>query len=356
MTRWLALLGVIAIAASACTRPFQTPPPAKIMDVYAASPSSADAASLLGGTWWTSAPTFSVRPLDDANQASQIQYSVIRRFANVGTAETWEVTYIQLDKSSSASTLMSNIENNLGSGTTGKSVGDKALYYQQKLSASSGSEGAAYEALTFIRVGSLIIESVWKKNDSFPSSDQLGKVASRLASGAKNAIAGKVHAAPASASDLAMLPPPNSLITLLGAVTLPIEAMPLMVNAAAPTQVLQVFQSQGVNTFVYGDYVLNSDTQMEVQAAVFTLPSASAAEALFDSFKGDTTVDANGVLRYYNETAGPGQYDYFIASGRHLGLLICRSVQEETAHAAASRACETPLETVSAAWPSAFSD
>jgi len=326
------------------------------MDVYASSPSAADATSLLGGTWWTSAPTFSMRPLDDANQSSQVKYSVIRRYANVGTAETWEVTYIQLDKSSSASTLMSNIENSLGSGSTGKSVGDKALYYQQKLSASSGSEGAAYEALTFIRVGSLIIESVWKKNDSFPSSDQLGKVASRLASGAKSAIDGKSHASPASASDLAMLPPANSLITLLGAVTLPIEAMPLMVNAAAPTPIVDAFQAQGVSNFVYGDYVLNADTQMEVQAAVFTLPTASAAEALFDSFKGDATVDANGVLRYYQDTAGPGQYDYFIAAGRHVGLLICRSVQEETAHAAASRACETPLETVSAAWPAAFSD
>jgi hypothetical protein len=354
--RTLVLSCAVLVAATACARPFQTPPPAKIMDVYAASPSSADATSLLGGTWWTSAPTFSVRPLDDANTVSQIKYTVIRRYASIGTAESWQISYIQLDKSSSASTLMSNVENSLGSGSGGKNVGDKVLYYQEKLPSSSGSEGAPYETLTIIRVGSLVIESMWRKNDSFPSSDQLGKIASRLASGVKDAVDGKVHGSTASGEDLGVLPPPNAYITLLGAVKLPIEAMPLMINFGAPTELVDLFKSQAVTDFVFGDYVLNSDTHMEVQAAVFTLPSASAAEQLFDSFKGTAIVDANGVLKFYNDVTGPGQYDYYIVSGRHLGLLICRSVAELTANEAASRACETPLETVSAAWPTAFSD
>jgi hypothetical protein len=197
---------------------------------------------------------------------------------------------------------------------------------------------------------------MWRKNDSFPSSDQLGKIASRLASGVKDAVDGKVHGSSASTDDIALLPPPNAYITLLGAVRLPIEAMPLMMNFSAPTKLVDLFKSQAITDFVFGDYVLNSDTHMEVQAAVFTLPSASAAEQLFDTFKGSSTVDANGVFRYFNDVTGPGQYDYFIVSGRHLGLLICRSVAEATANEAASRACESPLETVSVAWPTSFSD
>ena len=355
--RTLALVGaLVVVATTACTSPFKTPPPAKIMDVYASSPSSDDATSLLGGMWWTSAPTFSVRPLDDANMASQIKYRVIRRYANVGTAESWQISYIQMDKSSSASTIMTNIENSAGSGLGGKSAGDKVLYYEQKLSGSSASQGAAYQTDTVIRVGSLVIESVWLKNDSFPSSGQLGKVASKLATGAKAAVDGKVHSESLSSQDLAMLPPPNAFITLLGAVKLPIEAMPLMINFTAPTELVQLFKSQSVGDFVFGDYALDSDTHMEVQAAVFTLPSANAAEQIFDAFKGGGTVDANGVLKFYNDVTGPGQYDFYIVAGRHLALLICRSVAESTANEAASRACETPLETVSTAWPTAFSD
>src|SRR4051812_41707673 len=253
----MALVCGIVIAATACAKPFQSPPPAKIMDVYAASPSSADATSLLGGTWWTSVPTFSVRPLNDANVTPQIKYTVIRRYINIGTAEMWLVSYIQLDKSSSASTLMTNAENSVGSGTGGKNVGDKVLYYQQKLASSSGSEGAPYETETIIRVGSLIIESIWRKNDSFPSSGQLGNVATKLASGARDAVNGKVHESPASSEDLALLPPPNAFLTLLGAVTLPIEAMPLMINFSAPTKLVDLFKSQAVTAFVFGDYALN---------------------------------------------------------------------------------------------------
>src|SRR4029077_20714691 len=234
----------------------------------------------------------------------------------------------------------------------GKSVGDKVLYYQEKLT----SGGAPYESLTLVRVGSLVIESTWLKNDGFPSSGQLGKIATKLVAGARDAIAGKVHGAPVSADDLATLPPPNAYITLLGAARLPIEAVPLMLNFSAPTELVTLFMTEQVSDFVFGDYVLDQDTHMEVQAAVFALTSATAAKELFDAFKGSSTVDANGVLKLYNDVTGPGQYDYFILSGRHVGLLICRSTAELSANEAASRACETPLETVATAWPTAFRD
>jgi hypothetical protein len=352
LPRLLALLGIVAIAAGACARPFQSAAPAKIMDVYAASPSPADATSLLGGEWWSSAPTFAVRPLDDANFSAQVQYTVIRRYANVGTSESWRIRYIQLDKASSATSLMSNVESSLGSGSTGKSVGDKVLYYQEKMTGG----GAPYETLTLIRVGSLVIESTWLKNDGFPSSDQLGKVAAKLVSGARDAVAGKVHGTQVSASDLAMLPPPNAYITLLGAARLPIEAVPLMLNFSAPTELVTLFKTENLSDFLFGDYVLDGDTHMEVQASVFSLTSATAAKDLFDTFKGSSTVDANGVLKLYNDVTGPGQYDYFILAGSHVGLLICRSTAELSANEAASRACETPLETVATAWPTAFPD
>jgi len=353
--RGIAIIAAAGLLAGACTRPFTQAPPAKIMDVYAASPSAADARSLLGGEWWTSAPTFAVRPLDDANFATQVKYTVIRRYANVGTAESWRIRYIQLDKSSSATTLMSNIESSLGSGTSGKNVGDKVLYYQEKL-ASSAQGGAPYETLTLIRVGSVVIESMWLRKDGFPSSDQLGKIASKLTDAIKNVVAGKVHGTAATADDLAMLPPPNTYITLLGAVRLPIEAVPLMLNFSAPTELADLLRQEQLNDFVFGDYVLDTDTHMEVQAVVFTLASPTAAQELFDTFKGSAALDANGVLKFYNDVTGPGQYDYYILSGRHLGLLICRSTAELTANEAASRACETPLETVATAWPTAFRD
>ena len=344
------------VIAAGCTTPFRQAPPAKMVDVYAAGPSAEDASNLLGGgDWWTSAPTFAVRPLDDANVATQVQYTVIRRYANVGTAESWRIRYIQLDKSSSATSLMSNIESSLGSGSSGKNVGDKVLYYQEKL-VTSGQGGAPYETLTLIRVGSVVIESMWLKKDGFPSSDQLGRVASRLTDGIKNVVAGKVHGTAVSSDDAALLPPPNSYITLLGAARLPIEAVPLMLNFTAPTQLAALLKQEQLNDFVFGDYVLDNDTHMEVQAAVFTLTSNSAAEELFDTFKGSATLDANGILKFYNDATGPGQYDYYVLSGRHVGLLICRSTAELTANEAASRACETPLETVASAWPTAFKD
>ena len=356
--RALAVAGLIAIAATGCTSPFKQTPPAKLMDVYSGSPTSDDASSLLGGEWWTSAPTFSVRPLDVSNMADQIQYTVIRRYENVGTAETWQIQYIQLDKSGSASTLMSNAQNTFGDGLSGKKVGDQVLYVQQRLNASadSPSNAAPYGTLTLIRVGALVIESFWKKGSGFPSTDQLGKIATRLVNGVKDATSGKVKSAEATTDDVALLPPPNAYITLLGAVHLPVEALPLMINASAPTKVVDLFKTEAVVDFVYGDYVLNTDTSMEVQAATFTFTTASAAARMFDTFKGDSTVDSNGVLVFFNDLTGPGQYDYFIVSGRHLGLLICRSTDEDGAHEAASRACEMPLETVSAAWPAAFSD
>jgi len=354
--RTLALVGVLAVIGSACSlrslgssSSSVTKPP----DLFAASPTAADANSLLGGgNWWTAAPTFQLKPLDDASFPPLVQYMLIRRFANLGTTEVWRVRYFQFDNSTDATTAMTANTTQFGTGISGKKVGDQVLYAQTKVSTEVDS-GAPYEALTIIRVGSVLIESILLKGDGFPSSDRQGKVADKLASGVSKALAGKIHGTSLSASELATLPPPNPYITLLGAVRLPIEAWPLMIDFATPTVLVNAFKADQMNEFVFGDYVLDSDTHMEVLASVLAFPSADEASQVFNAFKGTNALDSNGVLPFYNDALG--QYEYFVLSGPRLGLLICKSTAELQAPEAASRACEKPLETVAGAWPAAFS-
>jgi hypothetical protein len=326
---------------------------ARVIDVYAASPTAADAHSLLGGgEWWTGAPTFALRPLDAATMASAVHYQVIRRYANVGTAETWRIVYSEFDSASSATTVVTNIANNAGNGVSGPNAGDKVLYYGQQLTQTSGTQnGAPFETVTIIRSGQFVIESTWDRKDGFPSVDQLGNIAKHLVSRLKDAQAGKVHATEISQEDLATLPPPNGSMTLLGAVRLPVQAVPLMINAPAPTEAAKLFTDLGVSEFVFGDYALNEDTGMEVQAAVFDFSTPADASNVFDAFRGTQEPDSNGLVKSYNDTTGPGQYDVEFLAGNRVGLMICRSTSEES-NVAASRACETPIEVVSGAWAS----
>jgi hypothetical protein len=345
----------MVLAAAACRSPFpssSSASSARIIDVYAASPTSSDAHLLLGGgDWWTSAPTFAQRPLNAATMSSSIQYQVIRRYGNVGTAETWKVTYTQFASSSAATTVISNIQNNAGNGVSGPSLGDKALYYGQQLTQTDGTAqgGAPFETLTIIRLGAFVVESTWDRKDGFPTVEQLGKIGKRIVSRLKDAVSGKIRGTLISSGDLASLPPPNAAMTLLGAVRLPVEAVPLMLNAAAPTAVQSLFRDLSVNDFVYGDYALDEDTHMEVQAAAFKFSTRADATSVFDTFRAGDTPDANGLVKSYNDATGPGQYDIEFMSGSYMGLMICRSTSEES-NEAASRACETPIEVVSAAW------
>ena len=326
--------------------------PARIIDVYASSPTSADAGSLLGGgSWWTSAPTFAQRPLNAASMSSAIQYQMIRRYGNVGTAETWRVTYTEFSSASNATTVINNIQTNAGAGVSGPKVGDMSLYYGQQLTQTGGTAqgGAPFETLTIIRLGAFLVESTWDRKDGFPSVEQLGKIGTRIISRLKDAVSGKLRGKIISTDDIATLPPPNAAMTLLGAVRLPVEAVPLMINAAAPTEVQSMFTDLSVKDFVYGDYALDEDTHMEVQTATFKFSSAHDANTVFDTFRAGDTPDANGLIKSYNDATGPGQYDIEFVSGSYVGLMICRSTSEES-NEAASRACETPIEVVSAAW------
>jgi hypothetical protein len=343
------------LAAASCRSPFPSSSgggSARIIDVYAASPTSSDAASLLGGgNWWTSGPTFAQRPLNAATMSSSIQYQVIRRYGNVGTAETWKLTYTEFADSAAATTVITNIQTNAGNGVSGPSVGDKVLYYGQQLTQTGGTSqgGAPYETSTIVRLGAFVVESTWDRKDGFPTIGQLGRIATRIVARLKDAVSGKTHGTLISTDDLASLPPPSATMTLLGAVRLPVEAVPLMLNAAAPTAVQSMFADLSVTDFVYGDYALDEDTHMEVQAATFKFSTPADANSVFDTFRAGQAPDANGLVKSYNDATGPGQYDLEFVTGSYMGLMICRSTSEDS-NEAASRACETPIEEVSAAW------
>jgi hypothetical protein len=329
---------------SACSRGSSAAITAGPADVYAGAPSVADLRTQLGGSdWWPGPPTFGILPLNAASTPPEVRFFVILRFANVGTAEKMEIEYTIYDKTSIASTRMSNLKARLGAGVKGPTVGDQVLYYGQQRS----SGGAPFETITFIRVGQAVIEAVWDRKDDFPNASQLGKIGGAVVAKFRKVLAGKVRATPSTGSDAALLPPAGPYITKLGSASLPIEVVPLLLNATAPLQLVQLFRSRGVTDLTYGDYVLNADTRMEVRATEITFSSSVDAGSLLDLFRGSSTLNSNGVLSIYDTVAGPGQYELVFSSGDKLGLLICRSTSELEA---ASRACEAPMENVAAAW------
>jgi hypothetical protein len=342
------LLAVIAsglVLATSCTSKLFTPTTiSKPIDLYAATPSQGDASSLLGGgQWWTAAPTFDLVPLNLATASSTVKFSIVRRYVNIGTSETWRLRYSQLDKAASATKVMTDIQNTNGTGAGGSGVGDQSLNYG--LQQSSGA--APYEVISLIRVGSILVEATWNRKDGFPTAKQLTAVGRKLVSKIRDAVAGKTHGTPPPAQDLAHLPPRGPDLTMLGAVKLPIEALPLMLNSSAPVDTVAPFKDRQVTDFVYGDYALDKDTHMEVQVGLFSFSSASDAGAIFTAIAGGAQPDANGILRAYDDTSGPGQYEYFFTSATYIGMMICRSTSDLEA---ASRSCEKPLESVGAAW------
>jgi hypothetical protein len=106
------------------------------------------------------------------------------------------------------------------------------------------------------------------------------------------------------------------------------------------------FTSRGVKDFLYGDYALNADLNMEVRAVVFSFQSESDAAGWIDATIGKSTLDASGIASGY--AASLGEYYAFILAGSHVGLLFCNSLSPEEA---ASRACETPLSDLIGSWP-----
>jgi hypothetical protein len=309
-------------------------------DLYSVTPSQGDVQKLLGDTnWWAGPPSFEVEPLDAATTPATQRFAVSRTYLHIGTAEELFARYIVYDKTSSATSAMSDFQTSFGVSPSSPKVGDQVLYYGL-----GGSGGAPFVTRTFVRVGQIVAEIIWSRRNAMPALDQLGRNATKFTAGLKNLS--KVHA-PLKAVDSTFLPPPGFDITLLGSAQLPVESFVALTQSAIPDAVLAVLQ--GIDHFAYGDYALNNDTHMEVQTALLTFSSSTDA-ATFASTFGPGTADSSGIYNGYIPSAGSpaaGEYRYVFSAGTYGVMIICKSSIDGEA---ASRECETPMNTTSIAW------
>jgi len=318
----------------------------KPADVYSVIPTQDDVRKVMADDgWWMGPPSFQVKPLDyDIIPATQ-RFGVSVQYEHLGSAEVLLANYTVFDKASSATSVMNDYQTVYGSSPTTPRVGDQVLYY-----AMAGSGAAPYVARTFVRVGQIIARIVWTRKDSVPNVNQLGKLATLFSGGLKNIS--KAHGS-FKQPDKKFLPPPGLDITPLGAAVLPIEAMAVMLRAALPGSLVDFLHQNGIDNFAYGDYVLNNDVHMEVQTAVLSFPTSSAA-ADWASASAAGPADANGISGGYIATGGSpagGEYHYIFTSGIYGAELICKpSVEGE----AASRECEDPMSRTALAWKQAL--
>jgi hypothetical protein len=340
VSRPLALLVLAAITVVSCTRLGSSSSNAQLADILAAGPTVSDVRSMLGDSnWWQGPPTFEVRPLNAETTPQTVRFGMTQEFIHIGTAEGFLVHYTVYRTTTAATTRMNDLQNVFGTAqATSPRVGDQVMYYGE-----AGTTGAPYLARTFVRLGEIVVEITWARKDGVASLTQLGKNASKIVDALKKAIAAKTHHS-LQAVDQKVLPPPGLDITFLGAAPLPIEAYLVMANYAIPGPLAQTLHSVGVDTFVFGDYVLNTDTHMEVRAALMTFASAADATSWLSSYSGGQP-DQSGVVGSYVDAIG--EYQYFFTSGVHGAMLVCRST---VSGEAASRACEQPLSRTVISW------
>jgi len=339
--RLIAVIALVTITLGACTRSSSTGSHAQPMDLYGANPSLADVRSLLGDiNWWPGPPSFGVRPLDSASMSFREKFHVVTRFSHIGTAETLDIEYALWDSTSSATTQMTNAQGAFGTSVTGPKVGDQVLYY-----GSQTSGAAPYGTVTFVRVGQVVTTITLNLKDGFPAVAKLGKIASTVTSRLKDVLSGKVHVSPLPVSDESLLPPRGPDITLLGSLTLPVEAVVVMLGFASPEVLANVLHGTGIDNIVFGDYVLDNDTHMEVRAGLFNFVTSQEATTWVDELRGSYNLDQNGIATFYD--VGSGQYFRLFATGTKAAILVCRSTSEVEA---ASRSCESPLSRVGPAW------
>ena len=341
--RSVALFVLVVLVASACARSASSTSAVRAtpIDLYGANPSLADVQSLLGDSnWWPGPPSFGVRPLDSATMSFREKFHVITRFAHIGTAETLDISYAIWDSGSSATTTMNNLRAAFGTPASGQKVGDQVLYY-----GAQGPGAAPYGTLTFVRVGQIVTTISLNLKDAYPKVGQLARIATKVTSRLKDVLAGKVHVSPLPGADVSLLPPPGPDMTLLASVRLPIEAVVVMFGFASPEALAGILKTTGVESIVFGDYALNSDTHMEVRAAVLNFLTASQANTWAEALRGARSVDPNGISTFFDGSTG--QYFSLVAVGSKSAVLVCRST---AATEAASRSCELPLSRTGPAW------
>lgn len=342
LIRFFASAALLALVATACSiRTSSSSSNVHPADFYAANPSLADVRTLLGDSnWWPGPPSFAVPPLDSSTTPFNEKFHVVTRFAHVGTAETFQIEYTLWDTTTSATTQMTNIQSGFGTSASGPKVGDQALYYGSKITGA-----APFGTVTFVRIGRILTTITLSLKDAFPSVAKLGKIAAKVTSRLKDVLSGKVRVSPLPASDQLLLPPQGPDITLLGSLVLPVEAFAVMTGTPSPEALVGILHTNGVDSIVFGDYVLDSDTHMEVRAGLFNFTTSQDASAWVDTLRGSNALDPGGIALYYD--AGSGQYFSLFAVGTKAAMLVCRSTSDVEA---ASRACELPLTRVAPAW------
>lgn len=291
-------------------------------------------------SWWPGPPSFGVRPLDSSSMPYQERYHVIQGYSHIGTAEMFEVEFTMWSTTSAATTQMTNLQSAFGTSASGAKVGDQALYY-----GSQTRSAAPFETATFIRIGQVITTITESRKDKFPAVADLGKIAGKVAGKLKDVLSGKVHPNPLQSADAALLPPPGPDITLLGSAKLPVEMVVVMLNFAAPESLSGILRRTGADSVVFGDYVLDNDTHMEVRAGLLDFSSNQNAADWIDALRGSATFDTSGVASFYDDASG--QYFVLFRVGTKSAMLVCRSTATGEA---ASRACESPLSRVGPAW------
>lgn len=299
--------------------------------------------SVLGDSnWWPMPPTFGVPPLDSNRLPTTISFEVGQIYLHVGTAEAVGVSYIVLASSTIASLVMTNLlAAAQATPVTSPKVGDQTLYVQ-----AMGTGAAPFGATVYVKVGPTITAVEWFRKDAFASTNQLANVARKATTHVKDVVAGKFHASPPPQIDTSQLPPPGFNITLLGYTRVPTEAVVLDLGySSAPEQIATIFKQGGVNDALYGDYVLNADTHMEVKVLLMGFADPAVASQWLDLIRGGAPLDANGIFSTYSEARGT--YFYAFAAGGDAALLTCAATGPNEA---ASRACEVPLADESVAW------
>jgi len=336
------LTGLLAVAAVLASCAGSSVGSAKPADVYSIMLTQAEVRTVMGDSnWWAGPPSFEVLPLNAERLEVNQKFSISEQYLHLGTGEQLGVRYTIYDKSSSASSTMSNLSTIYSGAATSPKVGDQVLYTAQGTTG-----GAPFRYLTFVRSGQVILQLVWLRKDRNLTTSLLAKVAKAFTDPLKDL--GKKHATP-SPVDPNLLPPPGLDITLLGAADLPLESFTVMIGSALPDTVLSLLKANGVRTFVYGDYALNNDTHMEVQTAVLQFPTAASAVDFATTFA-PSPPDDNGIASGYIKAGGSpasGIYRFVFSEAVYGVLMICKSSIDGEA---ASRECEDPSERTALAW------
>ena len=314
----------------------------KPADLYAIIPTQADVRGLMGdANWWEGAPTFGVQPLAAQTTPPTERYAITQQYKHVGSDEELFARYAMFDKTSSASTYMTEVQTSLGTSPTSPKVGDQVLYY-----ASFGSGGAPYQTRTFVRVGQTVLTLSWFRKDRGVTVQMLARNAHIFADPLRDLGKKKPTA---RAADPQMLPPAGVSITLLGSTQLPVEAFAVMSLTSLPEEITALLKQAGISKLPFGDYALNNDTSMEVQTVLITFSTETDATDWANTFS-PAKPDADGISFDYIPTGGTpaaGVYHFVFSSGRYGAFMICQSSNPGTA---ATRECESPVHTVAVGW------